>query len=145
MLHRIRLAMIALLGIVLLAAAPAARADDKPWCAYCEAVKHVAASVHCDHDKAGAQCEKCAALSKRITDAATCHDCDEKTKKVCKECAEFKLEDGCKSCAEKKAVVDECYCCAKCDEADKTCPKCDEFRKEVMAIPCKECAAKKKA
>lgn len=144
MFHRIRFAMIAFLGALLLAAAPT-RADDKPWCAYCEAVKHVAAGVHCDKDKAGAKCESCAALSKRITEAATCHDCDEKTKKACKECAEFTLEEGCKSCAEKKAVVDESYCCSKCDDDDKTCAKCDEFRKQIVAIKCKECAAGKKS
>ena len=87
-------------------------------------------------------CEKCSALSKRITEAATCHDCDPTAKKACKECAEYELPAGCKGCAEKTAVIEEAYCSTKCDEADKACEKCEEFRKQIAAIECKDCKKK---
>ncbi len=122
-------------------------------CAYCDAVAHVMQAMHamrCPECPADKQCGRCMELAKKCETLLKCDSCGAmKDPSACKECKAAaahmaKASGDCKFCAEKKMLSEHMYCCKKCKSGGMVCPKCEEMRQKVMAVTCKDCAAKKK-
>jgi hypothetical protein len=121
-----------------------AKADDKK-CESCTVVKEVVESMRnakCDKCTKEKACSFCDGEHKKLEAKLACKD--DKGGVACEKCVAV-LKDapnGCKHCAAAKWIVNQQWCCAKCEKAGNVCDKCEKARAEMTAMmpKCEKCS-----